>query len=162
MKKIKLSPSKYGQFYALVDNEDYNKLMKYKWHLHKNHDRGFYISRCFNDPQDWHKVKNVSMHREIMGFPNSHIDHVNRNSFDNRKRNLRLCSCGQNRVNSKLNKNNHSGHRNIYWTQQTGRWRAVLNSNRQKIHLGYFLNFSDAVQAVERKSKEIHGDFFNA
>lgn len=158
-KLIKLSPSKYGQFYAIVDDEDFDELSKYTWHIHNNYGRGFYVQRCFNDPENWRKVKNATMHRQLLNFPKNPIDHLNKNGLDNRKVNLRICTSGLNRVNSKLNKNNSSGHKNIYWCKEVQKWRAVITGKH--IHLGYFSNLTDAIIIVKEKSKELYGEFYN-
>ena len=159
MKMIKLSPSKYGQFYTLVDDEDYLELSKYKWHVRNNYNRGFYVGRCFNNPNNWRKVETIIMHRQIMNFPKLYIDHINKNGLDNQKSNLRLCTSGENRKNSKLNKNNTSGHRNIYWSKDKEKWRAVITGKH--IHLGYFKEIQDAVEIVKKKSQELYGDFYD-
>lgn len=36
MKLIKIAPSKYGQFYAQVDDEDFEWLNQWIWHLKKS------------------------------------------------------------------------------------------------------------------------------
>lgn len=40
------------------------------------------------------------MHRLLLGYPNSSIDHIDRNKLNNTGRNLRLCTSQQNSLNT--------------------------------------------------------------
>ena len=91
MKEIPLSKG----FVALVDDEDYEFLSQWKWHVNIRGTNKYAQSRKYirgvgND-------KMVKMHRLVMKPKNGEdVDHINGNSLDNRKQNLRLCSRGQN------------------------------------------------------------------
>ena len=79
MKEILLTQGKV----ALVDDEDFEKLNRYKWY-------------AMQTKQNWYSVRNirinnkqtlVCMHREIINAPiNKQVDHINGNGLDNQKR----------------------------------------------------------------------------
>ncbi len=80
MKKIALTQ---GQ-YALVDDEDYEELMQYKWQAKKARIGDYYAGRCGKK-----RGSIVYMHRHVLGFPDcSEIDHKDRNKLNNQKSNL--------------------------------------------------------------------------
>lgn len=82
MKKIPLTR---GQF-AIVDDDDYAPLSEYKWHLLTSGTGPYYAART--DRSNGQKA--VMMHRVINNTPDGLVtDHINGNSLDNRKENLR-------------------------------------------------------------------------
>jgi hypothetical protein len=99
MKEIKLTKG----FIALVDDEDYDFLIRWKWFTLNS--RGIlYASRRIYYRNNEHRQKYiyVHMHRLIMNCPNNmFIDHFNHNGLDNRKKNLRIVSHRQNLLNRK-------------------------------------------------------------
>ena len=80
MKKIKLTK---GEF-ALVDDEDFDRLSRYKWCFSR------YANRNVSENG---KQKGWRMHWEVMGGKppkGLEVDHINGDKIDNRKENLRL------------------------------------------------------------------------
>ena len=96
MKKIKLR-GKYavGDYqYAIVDDEDYEELNQYKWKAKWNGSKSnIYAIRSKSIDS---KMTDIRMHRVVMNAPkfdgSNDIDHINHNSLDNRKANLRIVS----------------------------------------------------------------------
>lgn len=62
------------------------------------------------------------------------IDHINGIRDDNRICNLRLANPQQQRANAKINSDNSSGYRGVYWNKRRKKWRAYI----RRQHLGYF------------------------
>ena len=87
MKEIKLTQDKV----ALVDDEDYKWLNEFKWYCAAG-----YAAR--NSPKINGKQSiNIFMHREINNTPKGmDTDHISHNRLDNRKVNLRTCTCSEN------------------------------------------------------------------
>jgi hypothetical protein len=82
--------------------------------------------------------------------PGSHeIDHINRNPSDNRPCNLRLCTRGQNNLNTKVKRSNTSGIRGVSYDPSSIKnpWRAYLRQKR----LGHFATKEEAEQALIRE-----------
>ena len=75
------------------------------------------------------------------------IDHVNMDTMDNRKSNLRICTHQQNQMNQDLQKNNTSGVTGVSYYKPRGKYRDRIKIGQHDIHLGYYKTFQEAVQA---------------
>lgn len=84
-----------GQF-AKVDEEDHEALSKFKWHaIYKPHGKCFYAGGY-----PYGGNKGVRMHNFLMQPPPGLcVDHVNRDTLDNRKENLRIVTHSENCLN---------------------------------------------------------------
>lgn len=122
---------------ALVDASDFPYLMKFNWHA-KKVPNGFYASRSGSG-------KTVRMHRELMGFPENEVDHINGNPLDNRRSNLRLATVRQNRYNSRKRMDNTSGFKGVY--KQGSKWNARISVNSKLVGLGTFKDKESAYKA---------------
>lgn len=153
MKKIKLTKGKY----ALVDNEDYDFLSKYKWFAqsHSQSDTLFYAKTRYI-------YKTIAMHRLLLGAkPDQFVDHINGNGLDNRKNNLRFCTRRQNSINSKLSIRNTSGYKGVCFYKNVKKWAARIGNSTSKgnYHLGFFDSKEQAARAYNKEAKERYGDF---
>lgn len=147
MKKIQLTQGKV----ATVDDEDFEWLNQWKWcaTCHKNNSNNFYAIRAENGT-------NVLMHRVILKTA-QYVDHINGNTLDNRKENLRPCNPSQNIANSKISKNNKSGYKGVY--KARNKWRANIMIAGKTIHLGTWETAEMAAMAYDKKAKEVFGEF---
>jgi hypothetical protein len=97
---------------TIVDTEDYKFLMQWKWCVNIN--KQFpYAQRSINYRKlngKWTTTV-VKMHRAIMNpAKNMVIDHINHNTLDNRKSNLKICTHRENMMNLIIkNKNGFIG-----------------------------------------------------
>jgi hypothetical protein len=140
MKNIPLTKGKF----AIVDDEDFEYLNKWRWKYHKD---GYAVRTAT-------KNKNIYMHREINKTPKGVItDHINRNGLDNRKLNLRNSSFSQNALNTGLWKHNTSGFKGVFWNSQHKKWQASVNIGKKVIHLGFFVDIQNAKLAREEWDK---------
>lgn len=94
--------------------------------------------------------------------PEHEIDHVNSNKSDNRWLNLRPATITQNARNRRLQVNNKSGFKGVYWHVGSQRWCAKIVVDRQQIHLGYFEDAALAHSAYTAAATEHHGRFARA
>jgi len=136
--EIYMTSSKYGQKTVLVDSEDLSLVSKYNWYVDKKYNNDYFYCRSTRKPY-------IRLHRLIMKFPkNKVIDHINHNTLDNRKENLRICTNKQNTRNQTINKNNTSGIKGVsfYIKKRNGKiykyWRSVIRYNNKLTTLGYF------------------------
>ena len=71
---------------SLVNDEKYDELVIYSWHLHSNG----YAVRCNGGHSTY-------MHRIVINAPDKvWVDHIDGDKLDNRIENLRLCNASQN------------------------------------------------------------------
>lgn len=94
-----------------------------------------------------HKAHRVAWILFYGKSPSGQIDHINGNRADNRISNLREATPLMNMKNRSTNKNCRSGHRGVYWNKRESKWRAHIKDDKKNLHLGYFDNFQDAVNA---------------
>ena len=139
---------------ALVDIEDYKYLNQFKWCAVKDNKNGFFYAARKG------KKSLLRMHRVIMNNPkNMHIDHINSNSLDNRRKNLRICFRAQNQMNRGKQLNNTSGYKGVYWNKVWNKWLSAINIKKKQKHLGYFPTKEKAALAYNEAAKKYHGDF---
>lgn len=162
MKKILLSGKNPDKLYALVDDEDYAMVSRFKWfRLVRKGSRNIYatttISRKLNDSRPGNH-RNVTMHRSILWSPKGYdIDHINMNGLDNRRSNLRIATRSQNCSNSRKYNNNASGFRGVF--RKDGEWYAAISIGGRAKCIGYFSNKIDAARAYDKRAKELRGEF---
>jgi hypothetical protein len=141
----------------LVDDEDYEELSKFKWHLMRGH-----AYRSIKRPDGvWTQL---AMHRQIMGLSIGHevfVDHRNLNRQDNQRANLRICTRTQNHYNRPAQSTSKSGIKGVRRQAGRNKWEAKIRiDGRQKV-LGYFDTAEDARAAYKKAAIEIHGEFAN-
>jgi len=155
MKEIKLTQ---GQV-TIVDDDDYERIINFKpkWYAQKliDYDDAFYARARIKD-------KKIFMHRFIMGVTDSkiHVDHINHNTLDNRKENLRVCNHFQNGRNRKISKNNTTGYKGVvcFSYNKTKFIAQIKYQNKQK-RIGKFNTAKEAAIAYNEKAKELFGEF---
>lgn len=89
-------------FEVMIDKEDIEKCQKYSWQLLSKREKFLYFRNCEKE----------LLHRYIMDCPpDVVVDHINHNTLDNRKQNLRICTFRENIDNRNLvNKKSKTGY----------------------------------------------------
>lgn len=156
MKEIQLSQGKV----ALVDDDDFERLNKFKWCALKN-SRGYYAVRtCYK-----HGKRTVFMHKEILNAKDLLTDHIDHDCLNNQKHNLRLATGAQNNRNKISARNSRSRFKGVYLSKckHNGRlytyWRASIAADGKVYNLGNHDNEVDAAMAYNTAAIKFHGYF---
>jgi len=88
------------------------------------------------------------------------VDHINGNTLDNRKANLRLASRHDNARNCKIPIDNKSGFKGVIWRPREKKWYAQISVNKKTIYLGTFDDPHVASEAYQLAAKKYFGEFF--
>lgn len=160
MKEIKLTQGKV----ALVDDEDYEILCKWKWYAHKTSKNAhtFYAVRT-TVKGEFKKRARVYMHRYLLSIKDSNIfvDHKDGDGLNNQKSNIRQCDKSQNRANQQKGVIRSSKYKGVCFMKNRGiySWVSYLQHKGKKYNLGYFKSQEDAAMAYNNKAIEIFGEF---
>ncbi|MFE0595423.1 HNH endonuclease [Paenibacillus lactis] len=148
-KEISLSKGKV----AIVDDEDYGKLIKLKWHYNRGYARHSYWESGTS--------KSIWMHHVILGvYPNRKlvVDHINGNPLDNRKINLRIVTQQQNLFNKSPSCKSTSKFKGVYWYKARSKWCSKIMLDGRYRHIGYFESEIEAALAYNKAARELFGD----
>lgn len=152
MKEYIINSPKYGVHKVLLDDEDYERIMSsnIKLRLRKDKSNIFYV--IFSTPMVNKVRSTIQLHRWIMNCPKHlQVDHINHNTLDNRKENLRCCSMFEN---NKNRKSNTSGYAGVYFYKPTNKWRAFITCKRKQISLGCFNTLDEAIKVRQEAEQK--------
>lgn len=104
--------------------------------------------------QDFHGNK---LHRLIMSSPkNLCIDHINHNTLDNRKSNLRICTKGENNQNKKsCYPNSATKIRNVYFKKENNKYFVKITVKGKNYFRGYFPNTTEGLNKAIKTAIEL-------
>lgn len=137
---------------AIVDEDDYVRLAGYRWYAHLS-GRNFYAQR--HPPAGQPGM--IYMHREVLRV-NQTVDHINGDSLDNRKANLRVATKAQNAVNSAIRPHS-SRFRGVNWFRRNRLWVAHITEDGRTRHLGNFDTEEDAARTYDWHARRVFGEF---
>jgi len=127
-------------------------LLELKW---RNKDRGdiIYPFKCMGGQKYY-------LHRIIAGARNGEIvDHINGNTLDNRRSNLRIVTMQENAMNVGLRKDSKTGIKGVNWRKDAHCWTAHIQYKKKKMHIGCYDNKEDAIAARLQKEEELYGEY---
>lgn len=150
-------PLSQGQV-ALVDAADYDWLMQWRWWARwKKQTKTFCAYRSVHD-FDTKRSHTVLMHRLIMDAPvGILVDHIDGDTLNNRRQNLRLATNSQNMANRKTNSNSIAGLKGVSFFGS--KWRAEIQCNNKRYPLGSFSTPEEAHAAYIEAAKRLFGEF---
>lgn len=147
MKIIKLTKG----FEAKVDDDDFERVSKYRWHANHKGNNVYYAMRSKRSEGS----KNaIYLHREIMNaVQGQKVDHVDSDPFNNQKSNLRFCSQSQNLANKRVFNRRISRFRGIYRVGK--KWAAKCHRK----YIGCFSTDIEAAKAFDKAAYDHFGQF---
>lgn len=138
---------------TLIDSKMLPRVAKYRWSLLWGRGTKYYaiaykpISR-----------QHILLHRFIFGKCRDEIDHINGDSLDNRRSNLREATHRQNGWNTKLCCISTTMAKGVL-LRPSGRWRARITYFGKRLNLGHFSTKEEASTAYWNKAQELFGEF---
>jgi len=127
---LKIFSKKYGAIEFIIDTDFVNTAMQYPWSV-RRYRKSFYAYSYLNN-------KAIALHRFIVNCPNGKmVDHINHNTLDNRKENLKICT----------NKENQHNRRGIEGIKKT-KWgyQVLMRTNGKVKCFGTYKTFEEAKQ----------------
>lgn len=134
--------------YVTINVDDIERCKPHKWCY-----RGGYIMSSTG----------LNLHHHILGTKPirgvCYIDHIDNNTWNNQRDNLRLCNNSENLCNRGVNSNNKSGYKGVYWRKHRQKWEAEINKDGKRYCLGFFDDPIEAAKVYDAKARELHGEF---
>lgn len=97
----------------------------------RDHRKHWYLHNFIMNPPDWLEV-----------------DHINHDTLDNRKNNLRIVCRHENSINKKRTDNNP--HPNVSWMKRYSRWRVLFKRDNRCYFCKFFRSLDDAIEESDR------------
>lgn len=140
---------------ALVDDEDFDFLNRLKWFSIERRKLKHYPSVKLEGM--W-----IAMHSLLIdktqGMDDDVIDHIDRNTYNNQKSNLRLLEHHWNLMNSGPHRDNVTGYKGVSKEPKTGMYYARIIVHGHKYHLGTFYSAELAAKAYNRAAIKYFGN----
>ena len=139
-----LPTKKFGDVKFFIDEEDDFLATREKLYVIKNNNHLYIV----NSDRKY-------LHRLIMGAEKGQVvDHINHNTLDNRKYNLRPCTHQENCRNKNMRTDNKSGVIGVYFSKEHNKWRAQIKINGKNVMVYYGSSKEDAIKArLEAEAK---------
>lgn len=129
---------------ALISLEDVDLVKEYKWHGSK-HSNGYYIATGGTT------TERTYLHTLIMGDSKKgyDIDHINGNTLDNRRCNLRIIPHSDNSNNRGYQSNNKLKHKNIFYDKSRNKYTVQIKYKNETFRKRY----NTLEEAIENRNK---------
>lgn len=137
---------------ALIDSDDVLRVSQYKWSFD-----GKYAGRIIYNPNG--KGKSFRLHQFIFGETKGIIDHINRDTMDNRKCNLREATRKTNTWNKTKYSWSESKIIGVRFVKETNKWQAGICVYGKDIYLGRFPTKREAITARREAELKYFGEF---
>ena len=143
-------------YVALVDDCDYEKVAIHSWYAATTTYRADGTPRIY-------AAKGTNpcyMHRFILQAAKlTMVDHIDGNTLNNQRANLRLCTNAENSRNSKGTKGTTSKYKGVHFRRAGQDWLAQITCNYKNIYIGIYKTEVLAAKAYDQKAKELFGAF---
>lgn len=144
---------------AVIDAEDEPRIASTNWGYYRTSPGSRPTIKCYvastSNPRQY-------LHRVIMGAAKFEIvDHIDGNTLDCRKSNLRLVSSAGNARNRAPHKSagRTSKYKGVCWDKKAGKWLATIYANGVLYRLGVFTDDQLAAATYDDASHALHGEF---
>ena len=150
----KIIPLTQGQF-TIVDDGDYEYLNQWKWQAWRppNSTRNYYAIR---KQQRNGEQKIIRMHQVLLPLSDGkQTDHIDGNSLNNCKSNLRRCTRAENQYNRHPNINASSKYKGVAWNKNVKKWQVYCG----RIYYGIYKSEEEAAHKYNCEAQLKYGQF---
>ncbi|MCK4260426.1 MAG: HNH endonuclease [Halanaerobiales bacterium] len=167
MKELKIT-YKGKEHTVLVDDEDFERVNKYKWHVYSSRNTFYAITNLpsYRHPISRKRIrKGLLLHRFVMeAKEGEEVDHRNHDGLDNRKENLRVATGSQNHRNRQKSESFcgepcTSKYKGVSWQKSTKKWRTRIDLNKKQHYIGSFTDEIEAAKAYNKAASTHFGEF---
>lgn len=153
--EIKVYHKKHGNLTFIIDDEDYDLVKDWTFVVTENGGGDYYLSmRKTEGPIRLHTF----FHRFILNCPEDMcVDHIDNNTLNNKKENLRIATYNQNAWNRSKTKTRkcHSIYLGVTWVKAVKKWQACIGNK----YLGRFDDEVMAAKAYDTEARKLYKEF---
>lgn len=153
--EVLLKSPKYGEFTMVLDEEDFEKHLVGK-HLNLSKKRKNMYAYYYDGR------KQIFVHKAVMNFTKRTVDHINQDTLNNKKDNLRESTNAQNCSNRGVPDHNTTGFKGVFtcsFNKNRKRFTARITCNRIPISGGCFRTAKQAAIKYNELALKYHGEF---
>jgi hypothetical protein len=150
-------------YVALVDATDYARLSRYRWFANVQPGGRVYAVR---GKKAGGKSTTIYLHREVLGLPPGRVpyaDHINRDTLNNQRSNLRVADPGQNAANTTngaaSGTSRFRGVSRAARANNTNKWLVQIAVRGVRRRVGYFWTEETAAAAYDAALVEAYGEY---
>lgn len=144
--------------YTILDEEDYHRFKIDRWYTQINANSCY----AYRTEKANGKKFELGLHRAVLGLGYEDgviVDHINRNTLDNRKCNLRITDKRGNSINrQKIRRDTSSVYKGVSFDKQRNNWQAYIKDNGIRISLGRYGTELEAAEAYDLMAKRLFGE----
>jgi len=146
-----------GSHRARISPEDKERVLALNWHILKT-PTSSYLCRNVMTPKGPRKQL---LHTFILNTPAKlWTDHINGDTSNYTRANLRVVTPSQNNQNRSKSKNTSSKYMGVCFYKSLSKWVANVRYNGKRFYLGYFSDEKEAAEARDNFCKSLTGSTF--
>lgn len=158
--RIELHRRNKESLWTIIDLDDLEKVIDfpYTWFAKYNHTNDeYYVVASVYHPE-LQQTRPIFLHQFLTNANGKDVDHINNDTLDNRKSNMRVVMESNNSKNRKgRNRNNKSGYRNVSLIK--GKWVVQLQIDGKNKRLGSFEDVHEAGKFAEEMRQKYYGEY---